>query len=64
MLEDIAVFTGGQVITEEAWFGSEIDRKLDQLGRARQVRVTKEEYDHRRRRRGCKRRLAPVLIKS
>ena len=42
MLEDIAILTGGTVISEE------IDRKLDSvtladLGRARQVRSTKEE---------------------
>jgi len=42
MLEDIAILTGGNVITEE------LGRKLDSvevvdLGRARQVRVTKDE---------------------
>ena len=41
MLEDIAILTGGQVITEE--LGLELkSTTIDQLGRARQVRVTKE----------------------
>lgn len=42
MLEDIAVLTGGQVISEE--LGRKLDSvTLDMLGRARQVRVKKEE---------------------
>ena len=42
MLEDIAVLTGGTVITEE--LGLKLDNTtIDMLGRARQVRVTKEE---------------------
>ncbi len=41
MLGDIAVLTGGQVITEE--LGLELkSARIDQLGRARQVRVSKE----------------------
>lgn len=41
MLQDIAVLTGGQVITEE--LGLELkDATLDQLGRARHVKVAKE----------------------
>ncbi|OUM85748.1 MAG: chaperonin GroL [Bacillus thermozeamaize] len=42
MLEDIAILTGGQVITEE--LGLELkSTTIEQLGRARQVKVTKEE---------------------
>ncbi|MBP0010657.1 MULTISPECIES: chaperonin GroEL [unclassified Roseofilum] len=41
MLEDIAVLTGGQVITEDA--GLKIDStKLDQLGKARRITLTKD----------------------
>ncbi|ADG05009.1 chaperonin GroEL [Kyrpidia tusciae] len=41
MLQDIAILTGGQVISEE--LGLELkNTSLQQLGRARQVRVTKE----------------------
>ncbi len=41
MLQDIAVLTGGQVISEE--LGLELkNTTIDQLGRARQVRVSKE----------------------
>ena len=41
MLRDIAILTGGEVITEE--LGLELkDATLDQLGRARQVKVGKE----------------------
>ncbi|HHV31732.1 MAG: chaperonin GroEL [Ruminococcaceae bacterium] len=41
MLQDIAVLTGGQVISEE--LGLELkDTTLEQLGRARQVKVDKE----------------------
>jgi len=41
MLGDIATLTGGQVITEE--LGLELkSTRIDQLGRARQVRVSKE----------------------
>ncbi|KYP80131.1 chaperonin GroEL [Ferroacidibacillus organovorans] len=41
MLQDIAVLTGGQVISEE--LGLELkNTNIDQLGRARQVRVSKE----------------------
>jgi chaperonin GroEL len=41
MLEDIAILTNGQVISEE--LGLELkDAKLSQLGRARQVKVQKE----------------------
>ncbi|GAW30674.1 chaperonin GroEL [Carboxydocella sp. JDF658] len=42
MLEDIAILTGGQVISEE--LGRKLDAaNLSMLGRARQVKVTKEE---------------------
>ncbi|SHF20067.1 chaperonin GroEL [Desulforamulus putei] len=42
MLEDIAILTGGTVITEEV--GLKLDKAtLDMLGTARQVRVKKEE---------------------
>ena len=41
MLQDIAILTGGQVISEE--LGCELkDATVDMLGRARQVKVTKE----------------------
>ena len=42
MLEDIAILTGGNVITEE--LGRKLDSvELEDLGRARQVRASKEE---------------------
>ncbi|KEO81517.1 chaperonin GroEL [Tumebacillus flagellatus] len=41
MLQDIAALTGGQVITEELGLDLK-STTVDQLGRARQVRVTKE----------------------
>ncbi|HZW83360.1 MAG TPA: chaperonin GroEL [Candidatus Deferrimicrobium sp.] len=42
MLEDIAALTGGQVISEEV--GLKLDSAtIDMLGKARQVRITKEE---------------------
>jgi chaperonin GroEL len=41
MLEDIAVLTGGQLITEDA--GLKLDTaKLDQLGKARRITITKD----------------------
>ena len=41
MLQDIAILTGGEVISEE--LGLELkDTTMEQLGRARQVKVTKE----------------------
>ena len=41
MLEDIAVLTGGQVITEDA--GLKLDStKLDMLGKARRINITKD----------------------
>jgi chaperonin GroEL len=41
MLEDIAIVTGGQVVTED--LGMKLDQTtLDQLGRAKTVRVTKD----------------------
>lgn len=41
MLRDIAILTGGQVISEE--LGLELkDTQIDQLGRARQVKIQKE----------------------
>jgi chaperonin GroEL len=41
MLEDIAILTGGKVISEEAGFKLE-NTRLDDLGRAKTVRVEKE----------------------
>ena len=42
MLQDIAILTGGTVITSD--LGLELkDASLDQLGRARQVKITKED---------------------
>ncbi len=41
MLQDIAILTGGQVISEELGFELK-DASLPMLGRARQVKVTKE----------------------
>lgn len=42
MLEDIAILTGGQVVSEE--LGLKLDKTtIDMLGRARQVRVKKDE---------------------
>lgn len=41
MLEDIAVLTGGQVITEDAGLKLE-STKLDMLGRARRITITKD----------------------
>jgi len=41
MLEDIAILTGGQVITEDA--GLKLDNtKLDMLGKARRITITKD----------------------
>src|SRR3712207_1226422 len=42
MLEDIAILTGGEVITEELGLKLE-NARLDQLGRARKVVVTKDD---------------------
>ena len=42
MLQDIAILTGGTVITSD--LGLELkDATIDQLGRARQVKITKED---------------------
>ena len=41
MLEDIAILTGGEVITSDLGFELK-DTKIEQLGRARQVKVQKE----------------------
>ncbi len=41
MLEDIAILTGGQVITEDAGLKLE-NTKLDSLGKARRVTITKD----------------------
>jgi len=41
MLEDIAILTGGQVISEELGFKLE-DVKMDQLGRAKKVTIDKD----------------------
>ena len=51
MLEDIAILTGGEVITEEMGLKLE-NTQLSQLGRARRVVVAQgHHHDHRRRRR-------------
>ncbi len=42
MLEDIAVLTGGTVVTEDLGLKLE-NTSLDMLGRARQIRISKEE---------------------
>lgn len=42
MLEDIAIVTGGQVVTEELGIKLE-NATMDMLGQARQVKITKEE---------------------
>mgnify|MGYP001096595688 CR=1 FL=1 len=42
MLEDMAVLTGGQVITEDAGLKLEAT-KLDMLGKARRITITKED---------------------
>jgi chaperonin GroEL len=42
MLEDIAILTGGEVITEELGLKLE-NARLDQLGRARKVVITKDD---------------------
>jgi chaperonin GroEL len=50
MLEDIAILTGGQVISED--LGIKLENvTLDMLGTAKKVSITKEEHHHRRRRR-------------
>lgn len=41
MLEDIAILTGGQVITDDLGLDLK-DTQMEQLGRARQVKITKE----------------------
>jgi chaperonin GroEL len=41
MLEDIAILTGGQVISDELGFDIK-ETKIEQLGRARQVKIQKE----------------------
>ncbi|MFA7637353.1 MAG: chaperonin GroEL [Monoglobales bacterium] len=41
MLEDIAILTGGQVISEEVGFELK-ETKIEQLGRAKQVKIQKE----------------------
>ena len=42
MLEDIAILTGGEVITED--FGLELkDTTIEQLGKARQIKIQKED---------------------
>ena len=48
MLQDIAILTGGQVISDQ--LGYELkDATMDQLGRAKSVKVTEGEHYHRRR---------------
>src|SRR5207302_9223229 len=42
MLEDMAILTGGQVISED--LGLKLDQtRIDQLGRARRVTITKDD---------------------
>ena len=50
MLEDIAILTGGEVITEEMGLKLE-NTTVSQLGRARKVVVDQGQHHHRRRRR-------------
>ena len=50
MLQDIAILTGGQVVTEEVGLKLE-NVTLDLLGTARKIVVTKDETTHRRGRR-------------
>ena len=50
MLEDIAILTGGEVITEELGLKLE-NTQVAQLGRARKVVVDQGQHHHRRRRR-------------
>ncbi len=46
MLQDIAILTGGQVISEEV--GLELkDATMEQLGRAKSVKVAKREHSYR-----------------
>ena len=48
MLEDIAILTGGQVISED--LGIKLENvTLDMLGTAKRVAITKDEHHHRRR---------------
>ena len=50
MLEDIAILTGGQVISED--LGIKLRKvTLEDLGRAKKVMIDKDKHDHRRRRR-------------
>jgi chaperonin GroEL len=50
MLQDIAILTGGQVISED--LGIKLENvTLDMLGTAKKVAITKDEHHHRRRRR-------------
>ncbi len=50
MLEDMAILTGGTVISEDVGIKME-NVTLDMLGRAKKVSITKDETHHRRRRR-------------
>ena len=43
MLQDIAILTGGQVISDELGLDLK-ETQTNQLGRARQVKVTKRKY--------------------
>ena len=58
MLEDIAILTGGEVITEEMGLKLE-NTQVSQLGRARRVVVTKDTTHDRRRRRRRRRHQGP-----
>ena len=50
MLQDVAILTGGQVISEE--LGMKLENVgLDMLGKARKITITKDETTDRRRRR-------------
>ena len=48
MLQDIAILTGGQVISED--LGMKLENvTIDMLGRAKRITITKDEdHDHRR----------------
>ena len=45
MLKDIATLTGGQVISEEVGLDLK-DATIDQLGRAKSVKVEKEKHSY------------------
>ena len=67
MLQDIAVLTGGQVITEELGLDLK-EATVDMLGTAHQVKVDQGEHHHRRRRgrsfRAARRAWPPSALRS